>query len=44
MDVNKLRKLAAGVQPLTLSKKRLMKKKIREIMTQFDNTETTEQA
>ena len=44
MDVDKLRKLAANVQPLSLSKKRSMNKKIREIMTQFDNTETLEQA
>ena len=42
MDVDKLRKLAASVQPLSLSKRRSMKKKIREIMTQFDNTETLE--
>ena len=44
MDVDKLRKLAAIVQPLILSKKRSMNKKIREIMTQFDNNETLEQA
>ena len=44
MDVDKLRKLAATIQPLSLSKKRSMNKKIREIMTQFDNTEIHEQA
>ena len=44
MDVDKLRTFAATVQPLSLSKKRSMYKKIREIMTQFDNTETLEQA
>ena len=44
MDVDKLRRLATTVQPLSLSKKRSMNKKIREIMTQFDNTETLEQA
>ena len=44
MDADKLRKLAASVQPLSLSKKRSMTKKIREIMTQFDNTKTLEQA
>ena len=44
IDVDKLRKLAASVQPLSLSKKRSMNMKIREIMTQFDNTETLEQA
>ena len=44
MDVDKLRKLAVTVQPLSLSKKRSMNKKIREIMTQFDNTEALEQA
>ena len=44
MDVDKLRKLAATVQPLSLSKKRSMNKKIIEIMTQFDNTKTLEQA
>ena len=38
MDVDKLRRLAATVQPLSLSKKRSMNKKIREISTQFDNT------
>ena len=44
MDVDKLRRLAGTVQPLSLSNKRLMNKKIREIMTQFHNTETLEQA
>ena len=44
MDVDKLRRLAATIQPLSLSKKRSMNKKIREIMTQFDNTKTLEQA
>ena len=42
MDVDKLRKLVAIVQPLSLSKKRLMNKKIREIMTKFYNTKTLE--
>ena len=44
MDVDKLRKLVGTVQPLSLSKKRSMNKKIREIMTKFDNNETLEQA
>ena len=44
MDMDKLRRLAATVQPLILSKKRSINKKIREIMTQFDNIETLEQA
>ena len=42
MDVDKLRKLVATVQPLSLSKKSSMNKKIREIMTQFDNSKTLE--
>ena len=44
MYVDKLRKLVATAQPLSLSKKRSMNKKIREIMTKFDNTKTLEQA
>ena len=44
IDVEKLRKLLAIVQPLSLSKKRSMNKKIREIMTQVDNTKMLEQA
>ena len=43
MDVDKLKKLATSVQALSLSKKKSMNKKIREIMTKFDNIETLEQ-
>ena len=44
IDVDKLRKLVGTVQPLILSKKSSMNKKIRENLTKFDNTETLEQA
>ena len=44
MDVDKLRRLVATIQTLSLSKKMSMNKKIREIMTKFDNTKTLEQA
>ena len=44
MDVDKLRRLVAIFEPLILSKKRSMNKKIREIMTKFDKTKTLEQA
>ena len=40
----RIRKLVVSVQPLSLSKKRSMNKKIREIMTKIDNIETLEQA
>ena len=43
MDVDKLRRLAATVQPLCFSKKRSMNKMIREIMTKFDKIEILEQ-
>lgn len=35
MDVDKLRRLATTIQPLSLSRKRSMNKKIREILTKF---------
>ena len=44
MDVDKLKVVVATIQPLSLSKKRSMNKKIREIMRKFDNIEILEQA